>query len=320
MSSRIAMISRPLTRSRGKKSSSAAPTITAANSWRPLLRKRRAQNRRAISRHIGAGGACTPRVRAALPSPSRTDSTTRFPVSSRTAFTNSSVRARRCWRRCSRASWRDAIRPNSLLREKAHFIAQGVLSGKIFELAKPGNVSLWKELSGHFARPEVKAMLARAMERVTEPERRTFLMANLVCEQLAFRLFEKFVKQLSSGNVIESMQALSGIAPILVVLAPYIYGFHSQAPSRKWLRRSFREMTGDVPRALQNRKRAWFTDTLEDVNGVATTIRKMTAAGARAGEELIVVTSRGDVQLDDIPIKNFRRSANSSCRNTSCRS
>jgi hypothetical protein len=42
------------------------------------------------------------------------------------------------------------------LAEKATFIAQGVLSGKIFELAKPANVSLWKELSGYFARPEVK--------------------------------------------------------------------------------------------------------------------------------------------------------------------
>src|SRR5207237_7957372 len=57
--------------------------------------------------------------------------------------------------------------------------------------------------------------------------------------------------------------------------------------------------------ALQNRKRAWFTDTLEDVNGVATTIRKMTGAGAAAGKELVVVASRSDLQLSDIPIKNF---------------
>src|SRR5437667_5876732 len=97
-------------------------------------------------------------------------------------------------------------------------------------------------------------------------------------EQLAFRFFKKFVQQISSGNMVESMQALSAIAPILVVLTPYIYGFHSQAPSRKWLRDIFKELTGEIPIALQNRKRAWFTDTLEDVNGVATTIRKMTAA------------------------------------------
>jgi glycosyltransferase involved in cell wall biosynthesis len=191
------------------------------------------------------------------------------------------------------------------LKEKTEFIVQGVLSGKIFDFAKPANVSLWKELSGYFARPEVKAKLAAQLDTVSEPERRTFLMANMVAEQLAFRFFNKFVQQLSSGNMVESVQALSAIAPILVILTPYIYGFHSQAPSRKWLRKLFKELTGEIPVALQNHKRAWFTDTLEDVNGVATTIRKMTAAGAAAGKELVVVASRSDLQLSDIPIKNF---------------
>jgi len=65
-------------------------------------------------------------------------------------------------------------------------------------------------------------------------------------------------------------------------------------------------LTGRIPLALQNNKRAWFTDTLEDVNGVATTIRKMTAAGAGAGKELIVITSRNELTVDDIPIKNFK--------------
>src|SRR6478672_8736281 len=194
------------------------------------------------------------------------------------------------------------------LREKATFIAQGVMSGKIFELAKPRNVSLWKGLSKHFSQPKVKARLAREMRGVTEPERRTFLMANLVCEQLAFRLFEKFVQQIREGNLIESMQALSGIAPIIVMLTPYIYAFHSQAPSRRWLREIFSKMTGAIPVELQNRKRAWFTDTLDDVNGVANTIRKMTAAGVAAGEQLIVVTSRRRLDVDEIPIMNFRPS------------
>jgi glycosyltransferase involved in cell wall biosynthesis len=192
------------------------------------------------------------------------------------------------------------------LAEKVSFVTQGVMSGKIFELVKPANMSLWKELSGYFARPEIKAKMANELDSIPEPERRTFMMANMVAEQLAFRFFQKFVQQLTAGNMLESIQGLSAIAPILVLLAPYIYGFHSQAPSRKWLRSIFRELTGKIPDALQNNKRAWFTDTLEDVNGVATTIRKMTAAGAAAGKELVVVTSRTELSVDDIPIKNFK--------------
>ena len=192
------------------------------------------------------------------------------------------------------------------LREKATFVAQGVLSGKIFELAKPANVSLWNELSRYFARPEVKEKIAREVEVVAEPERRAFLLANIVSEQLAFRSFQRFVQQTTGGNLIEGMQALTAIAPLLIVLAPYIYAFHSQAPSRKWLREIFQEMTGTVPENLRNTKRAWFTDTLEDVNGVATTIRKMTAAAKNAGADLTVVTSRSEIKITDIPIKNFK--------------
>src|SRR5206468_3319415 len=130
--------------------------------------------------------------------------------------------------------------------------------------------------------------LAAQLDGVNEPGRRTFLMANMVAEQLTFRFFKKFVQQISSGNMVESMQALSAIVPILVILTPYIYGFHSQAPSRKWLRTIFKELTGEIPVALQNRRRAWFTDTLDDVNGVATTIRRMVAAGAKADRDLTV--------------------------------
>ncbi|HST29971.1 MAG TPA: glycosyltransferase [Chthoniobacterales bacterium] len=192
------------------------------------------------------------------------------------------------------------------LKDKATVFAQGVVSGKIFDMMKPTNVSLWKELSSQFQEAQAKAKDAAELEGAVEPERRTFMMANTVAEQLAFRFFQKFVQQLTAGNMLESMQALSAIAPILVVLAPYIYGFHSQAPSRKWLRGIFRDLTGEIPETLRNNKRAWFTDTLEDVNGVATTIRKMTAAGAAAGKQLTVVTSRDDLQIDDIPIKNFK--------------
>ena len=50
-------------------------------------------------------------------------------------------------------------------------------------------------------------------------------MANMVAEQLAFRFFNKFVQQISTGNMVESMQALSAIAPILVILRPTSMAF-----------------------------------------------------------------------------------------------
>src|SRR4029078_3225770 len=107
----------------------------------------------------------------------------------------------------------DARAPTEFtLKEKMEFVVQGVLSGKIFDFVKPANVSLWNELAGYFARAEVKAKLAEQLKGVHEPERRTFLMANMVAEQLTFRFFQKFVQQIRGGNMVESMQAQSAIA------------------------------------------------------------------------------------------------------------
>src|SRR5581483_8851550 len=148
------------------------------------------------------------------------------------------------------------------LAEKIGFLAQGIASGKIFELAKPANASLWKQLSSYFSQADVKNILAKETEGVAEPERRAFIIANTFANQLAFRFFTKFVKEVSSGNLIESISEMSTLAPILLMLAPYIYAFQSQSPSRKWLREICDGLAGEPAPQLRNTKRAWFTDTL----------------------------------------------------------
>jgi len=194
---------------------------------------------------------------------------------------------------------------NFTLGEKLAMLSSGILSGKIFELVKPANLSIWPDLANFFGSAEVQAQIARATEGVNEPERRAFLIVALVFNQLAFRFFQRFVQQITAGSVIEAVQGLSALLPIGVLLGPYFYGFHSQAPSRKRLTEICSATVNFIPDVLQNMKRAWFTDTLEDVNGVATTIRKMAAAAYDTGADLIVAASRQRINISEIPIKNF---------------
>ncbi|HYR57176.1 MAG TPA: glycosyltransferase, partial [Chthoniobacteraceae bacterium] len=189
--------------------------------------------------------------------------------------------------------------------EKLGFLAEGIASGQIFELAKPANASLWKQFATTFNGVEFKTLLARETAGVAEPERRAFIIASFFANQLAFRFFTTFVRQLTNGNIIEAIQEISVLLPVLAPLAPYFYAFRSQAPDRIALRAMCASLAGAQPPALENRKRAWFTDTLEDVNGVANTIKKLTAAVVAGGNELIVVTSRATIEITGIPIKNF---------------
>ena len=96
---------------------------------------------------------------------------------------------------------------------------------------------------------------------------------------------------------------ISPVAPLLALLSPYFYAFHR--PSLKRLRQAAMIMRGEMPLSLSKHRRAWFTDTLDDINGVSTTIQKMTAATAALGHDLTVMVSRTEVATLDIPIKNF---------------
>ena len=189
------------------------------------------------------------------------------------------------------------------LIDKFGFLTQGILTGKIFEIAKSGNRSLWKQLSDSLNQPELKAAMARETAGVEEAERRAFLMANLIANRLGYRFVTDFIQQISKGKFLESIQTIIPLAPIAALLSPYIHAF--RLPKRDWLRANARELSGGIPDFLKNKKRAWFTDTLEDVNGVATTIRKMTAAGIASGRDLTIVTCRSEVADHGVPLKNF---------------
>jgi len=189
------------------------------------------------------------------------------------------------------------------LGDKLGFLAQGIATGKIFEMAKAGQSSVWRDLAATFGKPEMRAALARETAGVAEPERRAFLMANLIANQLGYRMITQFIQQLSTGKFLEGIQTIIPLAPVVGILSPYIHAF--RLPKREALREASRSLTGSIPEILLNRKRAWFTDTLEDVNGVATTIRKMTAAGVAAGHDITVMTCRFEVADHGIPLKNF---------------
>ncbi len=189
--------------------------------------------------------------------------------------------------------------------EKAGFIAQGIATGKIFDFVKTANTSVWRQFQATFANVDVKALLVEETAGTTEPERRAFAIANFFANRLAFRFFTDFVRELSVGNIFEAMREISALVPVAAMLGPYLYAFRGQAPDRRWLTELCQRFAGSIPPVLQNRKRAWFTDTLEDVNGVANTIRRLTSACVQEGRDITVVTSRSEIHINDIPIKNF---------------
>ncbi|GAB4247037.1 MAG: glycosyltransferase [Candidatus Methylacidiphilales bacterium] len=189
--------------------------------------------------------------------------------------------------------------------EKIAHLAEAVMTGKAFEFLNPNDPSFNRQVALYFLDPRVKTRLDEIIASEREPERRVFRMASQITNDLSYKLFQQFLARVHKGELVESLQPVTGLLPIAASVAPYAFSFHSLHSNRPFLETTARRFLAEVPEFLRNTKRAWFTDTLEDVNGVARTIRTMSLSAKKRGAGLVTVTSRSQITITDIPIKNF---------------
>ena len=189
--------------------------------------------------------------------------------------------------------------------ERFGHVTEAIRTGQALDFVKPGEVTLTREVGAFLSDPKLKQALDQIIAREPNAQRRSFRMASHITNELSYRLITQFQQRVNRGNLIDAFQSFTGLLPVGASILPYIVAFGQQAPDRLLLTHVARRFTGTVPQPLRNEKRAWFTDTLEDVNGVARTIRAMVQAARHAGADLTVVTSRSKLSITDIPIKNF---------------
>ncbi|MEM6820569.1 MAG: glycosyltransferase [Verrucomicrobiota bacterium] len=189
--------------------------------------------------------------------------------------------------------------------ERLGHLGEAIRTGKALDLLKPNDLSLNRELTVYFLDPKVKAEIDEVIQSETTAERRSFRVASKVANDLIYRLFHQILGQIQQQNYLETLQPASGMLPVVGSVSPYIFSYFNLYGSRHLWRQTAKRFGGEAPDVLANNKRAWFTDTLEDVNGVARTIRTMAKAALHAEEDLTVVTSRADCRINDIKIKNF---------------
>jgi glycosyltransferase involved in cell wall biosynthesis len=189
--------------------------------------------------------------------------------------------------------------------ERLGHLTEAIRTGKAIDFIKPNDPSLNRELASYFMDPRVTAQLDKIIRQEPSPERRTFRMASQIANDLFYRLFLQIIHRVEKGDLLDTLPLATGMLPIAAGVAPYLFSFHSQRADRPLLRRTASAFLTELPEPLGRVKRAWFTDTLEDVNGVARTIRTMSQSALKAGAELTVITCRSNSKVDDIRIKNF---------------
>ena len=183
--------------------------------------------------------------------------------------------------------------------DKARYAVEMVTSGRILEFWKAPEGGLSKELANYLGNPETRRVLQRVLEEEKEPERRSFRLASKVINDVGFRIVTRFIDRAGKGDVVAGLEPLAGVIPLGLATAPYLYSFHALRVNRGLWGEVTQRMIGRRSPELENRRKGWCTDTLEDVNGVARTIRTMAEAGRRQGADLTILTSRPDLKREE---------------------
>ena len=160
---------------------------------------------------------------------------------------------------------------------------------------------------------EIAAIRRRSADEVPEegdiPPReddRKFKAACRIGQQLTFTFIQRFIEQIQRGGLIESIQSFASLGPVALGLAPYLTAFSVQHKDESFLREVAASFPGTEQLAKRSGKRAWFTDTFTDMNGVVNTIKTLASLAHREGKEITVVTCLPEKPEADFPLKNFR--------------
>jgi glycosyltransferase involved in cell wall biosynthesis len=145
-------------------------------------------------------------------------------------------------------------------------------------------------------------------------DRATFEAANRASQEIANALLRGFVRNARRGRLAESLAAAAAqLAPLAVTLAPFLVALQAQHKDADLLEAAALRFLGERPEeaaggawAGRGGKKAWFTDTLTDVNGVAKTVRTLAGLARRRGRRLVAITCGEDSPPPDLPVQDFR--------------
>lgn len=134
----------------------------------------------------------------------------------------------------------------------------------------------------------------------------TFDLACRISQQLSFSFIKRFLEHARNGNLIDSLQTMASLGPVTISISPYLAAMATQHKDERFLQQvaSHFEAAGHL--TLRSDRRAWLTDTLTDVNGVARTIEHMARVARNREKDLTVISCVGQPPAADYSLRNFQ--------------
>lgn len=134
----------------------------------------------------------------------------------------------------------------------------------------------------------------------------SFQLASQMSHLIGFSFAQRFVQQAKEGRLIESLQTVASLGPIALGIAPYLTAFAAQHKDEAFMQQVAARFEAAEHLRIKSRKKAWVTDTFDDVNGVAQTIKILGGIARQQKKDLTILTSLADEPKMPLKLRNFK--------------
>jgi glycosyltransferase involved in cell wall biosynthesis/predicted metal-dependent phosphoesterase TrpH len=121
-------------------------------------------------------------------------------------------------------------------------------------------------------------------------DERTFEILNRLTNRLLQHYISLLVKRVGDGRFLDALEAFTALVPVFLLNFPYPIAYLDRKRGRDSVDTISEAVVG-IPMGGRNpEKRAWFTDTIDDLNGVSRTLQKFSRLAVDSDRELAVIT------------------------------
>ncbi|OPL18547.1 MAG: hypothetical protein AVO35_04235 [Candidatus Aegiribacteria sp. MLS_C] len=145
-------------------------------------------------------------------------------------------------------------------------------------------IEIGKDLNLRSGSPELEA------EGIDE---RTFEILNMLSNRLFQHYSSLLVKRLADGRILDALEAFTALIPVILLNVPYPVSYLNSKKGREAVAEVASRVMPELCDSLVDPdRRVWFTDTIDDLNGVSRTIQRFSRLAMDSGREMAVIASQ----------------------------
>ncbi len=141
--------------------------------------------------------------------------------------------------------------------------------------------------------PQLRVVLNQGLAFSPEPDQHWFRFVNKISNNILGQLSRQTGKRVFNGNPFDIFHTIGSAGALYTLIAPYFVAYNVYSKGRRLSEMVGERFAAEIPPHTRPRV-GLFTDTFEEVNGVAHTLNRQVKLAQNTGKDLTIVTCTTD--------------------------